>query len=91
MIKIRFNKDIMREAASSGHSTAISAADWITQTLGKPFRESHFIVGKLVKIAEQQGCNLDQLELKQMQDVRHYHCRGLSSIEARKEYRKFKE
>ena len=29
-------------------------ADWMTQTLGKPFRESHFIVGQLVKIAEQQ-------------------------------------
>ena len=69
MKEIRFNKDIMREAASLGHSTAISAADWITQTLGKPFRESHFIVGQLVKIAERQGCALDQLKLEQMQDI----------------------
>lgn len=59
----------MLDAAQSGYSTATEIADWLVRTLGLPFREAHHITGAIVKIAENKGCRLDQLDLKDMQSV----------------------
>jgi argininosuccinate lyase len=37
--------------------------------LGLPFREAHHVTGRLVGLAEAQGCDLPDLTLVQMQEV----------------------
>ena len=37
-----------------------------------PFRDSHEIVGKLVRIAIEKGCDLSDLPLDEMQEVSSY-------------------
>ncbi len=61
------NRDVLREAAGSGFSTATDLADWLVRALGLPFREAHHVTGALVKLAEDKGCDLDELTLAEMQ------------------------
>lgn len=63
------HKDKMLEAAQSGYSTATEIADWLVRELSLPFREAHHITGAIVKIAEDKGVRLDELDLKDMQSV----------------------
>jgi argininosuccinate lyase len=63
------NKAKMKEAAARGYSTATDLADWLVQNLGIPFRKCHSISGRIVKIAEEKGCRLDELSLEDMQSV----------------------
>ncbi|MCU1683159.1 MAG: argininosuccinate lyase [Amycolatopsis sp.] len=59
----------MRAAAGAAHATATDLADWLTRELGMPFREAHHITGRLVRLADEQGCSLDELSLEEMQKV----------------------
>jgi argininosuccinate lyase len=59
----------MRAAASVGFATATDLADWLVQNLNMPFREAHHVVGRLVKLAEDKGCDLSGLGLGEMQTV----------------------
>ncbi|MFE0477903.1 argininosuccinate lyase [Streptomyces sp. NPDC058947] len=59
----------MRAAAGVGHATATDLADWLTRELGMPFREAHHITGRLVRLADERACGLDELELKEMQEI----------------------
>ena len=59
----------LESAASSGFSTATDLADWLVRDLGMPFREAHHITGALVAKAEENGCDLPDLSLKEMQKV----------------------
>ena len=52
---------------ADGLITATDLADWLTQTLNIPFRESHHITGKIVKLAEGQKIALGKLSLAEMQ------------------------
>ena len=63
------NADVMREAAASGFSTATDLADWLVRTLKMPFRDAHHVAGSLVALAEQQGCDLPELKLEDMQKI----------------------
>ena len=63
------NRDALEAAASSGFSTATDLADWLVRELGLPFRDAHHVTGSLVKLAEDQGCDLPDLSLEQMQSV----------------------
>jgi argininosuccinate lyase len=63
------NADVMREAAASGFSTATDMADWLVRTLKMPFRDAHHVAGSLVALAEQQGCDLPELKLEDMQKI----------------------
>ena len=63
------NQDSLKTAAASGFSTATDLADWLVRTLGMPFREAHHVTGSLVAVAEEQGCDLPDLTLEQMQSV----------------------
>ncbi|OSM06127.1 argininosuccinate lyase [Magnetofaba australis] len=58
----------MREAAGAGYATATDLADYLVRR-NIPFREAHAIVGRIVRMAEVQGVDLDQLTLEQMQQV----------------------
>jgi argininosuccinate lyase len=59
----------MHEAAGEGYATATDLADWLTRTLGLPFREAHHITGRIVAKAAEAGVALDKLPLKTMQAI----------------------
>jgi len=66
---MRPNEEPLRIAAASGFSTATDLADWLVRALNMPFRDAHHVTGALVKMAEDQGCDLHELSLGQMQSV----------------------
>ena len=63
------NIEIMRAAASRGYPTATDLADWLVRELDLPFREAHHRTGRLVRLAESKGINLDELGLEDMKCV----------------------
>lgn len=69
VVDMKPNAARMKESASPGFTTATDLADWVTQNLNIPFRESHHITGRIVKIAEDKGCDLADLSLADMQAV----------------------
>ncbi len=64
-----FDKARMRADAGKGFSTATDLADWLVRALGMPFRDAHHVTGALVKLAETNGCGLEDLSLAEMQGV----------------------
>ena len=63
------NSAEMRAALEVGFPTATDLADWLVRELGLPFREAHHATGRIVSLAEEQGCLLENLSLKVMQSV----------------------
>lgn len=55
------NRGRMAEVATLGHSTAIEIADYLTEQ-GVPFRDAHAAVGRLVRLAEDRGVELADLD-----------------------------
>ena len=64
-----FRVERMRAAAEAGFSTATDLADWLVRVAGVPFREAHHIVGRAVRMAEEQGVALDGLGLAELQAI----------------------
>jgi len=64
-----FNTDAMLNSAEMGYTTATALADWLVMNLGLPFRDAHHVTGAIVKMAEDKGCKLDELNLEDMQAV----------------------
>ncbi|RMF19672.1 MAG: argininosuccinate lyase [Gammaproteobacteria bacterium] len=60
------NKAAMREAALRGYSTATDLADYLVRK-GMPFRDAHEVVGKSVAYALEQGKDLSELKLEELQ------------------------
>lgn len=63
---IRSRKDSMLEAATRGFSTATDLADYLVRK-GIPFRDSHEIVGKSVAYGLEQGKDLSEMSLQELQ------------------------
>lgn len=59
-------KEVMREAALRGFSTATDLADYLVRK-GIPFRDSHEIVGKSVGYGVQTGKDLGEMSLEELQ------------------------
>jgi argininosuccinate lyase len=59
----------MRAAAGAGHSTATDLADWLTRETGMPFREAHHITGRVVRLADSLGVQLDELSLEALHEI----------------------
>ena len=59
----------LRAAAAQGFPTATDLADWLVRVPGLPFREAHHVTGRIVRAAEEAGCDLAELELATMQAV----------------------
>lgn len=59
----------MRAAAGSAHATATDLADWLVRETGMAFREAHHITGRLVRLADERGCDLSELPTEAMQQV----------------------
>jgi len=66
---IKVNGDVMTAASGAGFTTATDLADWLVQKLNMPFRNAHHVTGALVKLAEDNNCGLEDLNLAQMQTV----------------------
>ncbi len=64
-----FNTEAMLESAEMGYTTATALADWLVMNLGLPFRDAHHVTGAIVKMAENKGCKLDELDLADMQAI----------------------
>ncbi|MDD9908771.1 MAG: argininosuccinate lyase [Ahrensia sp.] len=66
---LHVNEQAMRAAAGSGYSTATDLADWLVREAGLPFRQAHHITGRVVALAEEQGCELADLDLADLQQI----------------------
>ncbi|MDW8246118.1 MAG: argininosuccinate lyase [Sandaracinaceae bacterium] len=62
-----FRRERMRKALDEGFIEATEIADWLTRR-GVPFRESHQIVGKIVRFAMAQGKKLSDLSLDEFKE-----------------------
>ncbi len=63
---ITVNKEAMQAAAKQGFSTATDLADYLVRA-DVPFRDAHEIVGKAVRHAQEQACDLSELSLETLQ------------------------
>ena len=63
------NVDVLHQAAGAGFTTATDIADWCVRSIGMPFRQAHHVAGRLVKLAEEKGCGLEDLSLAEMQVI----------------------
>ncbi|MDR3423741.1 MAG: argininosuccinate lyase [Alphaproteobacteria bacterium] len=63
------NKPALDKALQSGFLTATDLADWLVRNLNMPFRQAHHVTGKLVRLAEEKGCQLDGLALAEMRKI----------------------
>ncbi|TXI16861.1 MAG: argininosuccinate lyase [Nitrosomonas sp.] len=63
---IQVNQEVMRQSALRGYATATDLADYLVNK-GIPFRDAHEMVAKTVQYAEQKGCDLNDLELSELQ------------------------
>ena len=59
------NREEMKKAAQAGYPTATDLADYLTKK-GLPFREAHDVVGSVVKLASNRGCDLAELTLEEL-------------------------
>ncbi len=66
---MKVNAEAMRKAATSGFSTATDLADWLVRAAGLPFREAHHVTGRIVKLAETKGRELEDLSLDDMRGI----------------------
>jgi len=66
MPTVKVNRDKTREAAGKGFSTATDLADYVVRA-GVPFRDSHEIVGKAVRYGIEQGKDLAEMSLVELQ------------------------
>ncbi|GIX16250.1 MAG: argininosuccinate lyase [Rhodothalassiaceae bacterium] len=59
----------MAAMAGRGFATATDLADWLVREKGLPFREAHHLTGRLVRLAEEKGCGLEELDLEDLRSV----------------------
>lgn len=64
---LRVQKDIMRLSAKQGYTTATDLADYLVKK-GVSFRESHAIVGKIVSYAINEKLDLEDINLRKLQE-----------------------
>ena len=66
---MKIHHDRMRADTENGFSTATDLADWLVKELSMPFRDAHHVTGRIVKMAEDKNCKLDELMLADMQSI----------------------
>jgi argininosuccinate lyase len=68
MSAVEINFERMQSAASTGHMNAFAAATYLPGK-GVPFRIAHKQIGKAVRLALDQQCELEHLSLNQLQNI----------------------
>ena len=66
---LKVNTERLKESAGAGFTTATDIADWLVRVAGVPFRQAHHITGRIVRIAEDKNCGLEELSLAELQGV----------------------
>ena len=69
IVDMQVNTEALRRATRRGYLTATDLADWLVQHLDLPFRKCHKIVARIVKIATDKQCELQELELHELQAI----------------------
>jgi len=62
MRDVKANQNTMRNAARGGHTNATALADYLVEK-GVPFREAHERAGRIVRIALERNCAIEELPL----------------------------
>ena len=63
------NEEAMRDALERGFPTATDLADYLVREMGMPFRDAHHVTGRIVAMASERQCRLDELPLEDLQTV----------------------
>ncbi len=63
------NETAMRNALERGFPTATDLADYLVREMGMPFRDAHHVTGRIVAMASERQCRLDELPLADLQTV----------------------
>ncbi|PID47545.1 MAG: argininosuccinate lyase [Proteobacteria bacterium] len=66
---LSINKENMLLSCKKGHLSATDLADFLVSECKIPFREAHFITGKVVAKAESLGVDLSELEYKYIKEI----------------------
>jgi len=69
MAAVRFDTERMKNAAATGFLNATAAARYLVKK-GVPFRMAHSAVGQAVRLALEQGCELEGLTLEELKQFR---------------------
>ena len=67
MRRVRFNREVLKQAASGGAMLATELADYLV-VKGVPFREAHSIAGRIVRSSIERNRDLQQLTLDELQE-----------------------
>lgn len=67
MAGVEPKREVMRQKANAGFSTATELADTLVWETGIPFRDAHSVVGRMVSNAVADGKTMDQLTLEDFQ------------------------
>ncbi len=63
------NQDQMQSATAVGHLSATDLADYLVSRCSIPFREAHFITGRVIGLAQELGIDLSTMSLEQLRSV----------------------
>jgi argininosuccinate lyase len=63
------NEDNMEAACMIGHLSATDLADYLVKEAGLPFRDAYHIVGNVVNLAEENGVDISELSLVDLQSI----------------------
>ena len=67
MAGVEPNREEMRKALLAGYPTATDLADYLARR-GVPFRTAHDIVGRVVRLASERGCDIADLTLEELRE-----------------------
>ncbi|WP_081713450.1 argininosuccinate lyase [Candidatus Endolissoclinum faulkneri] len=68
---LQANQEAMRKAVFASFVTATDLADWLVRETKMPFRNAHYIVGQVVRVAEEKCCGLADLPLDLLRKIHH--------------------
>ncbi|AFX98824.1 argininosuccinate lyase [Candidatus Endolissoclinum faulkneri L2] len=68
---LQANQESMRKAVFTSFITATDLADWLVRETKMPFRNAHYIVGQVVRAAEERCCGLADLPLDLLRKIHH--------------------
>ena len=68
LAEVKFNFERMQQAASTGYTNAIAAANYLARK-GMPFRIAHKTIGEVVQLCLERGCAIEELPLSELKAV----------------------
>ena len=69
LAQMKINTSRMESACMVGHLSATDLADYLVRKVGMPFRDAYHIVGNVVNLAEEQGIDISELSVSQLQSI----------------------